>query len=502
MCTVDFATNINVRMIHYWTVKNTCKRQNISTATHVTEIVPLRFIDIGKVCLDGMGCTMSQQPPWQPQQSPNNQPQWGQQSSQYQQSFYNQPTQATPGQFQQPSYNNFPPPRKPGLWTWYKSQTRKVKLSIGCGTILALLLFFSCIGTAVGRANLAPHSNQAATVQTVTSTSAQTPTTNPPAPGGYLASGSNYVLFIQFTNTNGTLSGEWNEADVVTNTSKNMLQVNPFHTSFSAFLNGTQFNLDVNGRTYAGSFDGNNITIEFPQQDGTLAPITLAPASIDNYNNAITNLQNTVNQENQNTADAQATTTATTNEQQATSDANAQLGNALNQLGADTNTLSSISFSDTLNAYASSWQQMQKDYAQEQADAKNGCGDGNYNYGTVQYDAGTVDYDYGNIQYDDGSLNYDKNTYNSELSTVQSDIQAVNNAWSQLQQAVANNSTGSPAPAYSSDDIHKALSNAQNAENTAQNTWKSAANTAAQYDNEASALKQQADAIPGNMHCT
>ena len=78
----------------------------------------------------------------------------------------------------------------------------------------------------------------------------------------------------------------------------------------------------------------------------------------------------------------------------------------------------------------------------------------------------------------------------------------MNNAWSQLQQAVANNSTGSSAPAYSSDDIHKALSNAQNAENTAQNTWKSAANTAAQYDNEASALKHQADAIPGNMHCT
>ncbi|HEY6286740.1 MAG TPA: hypothetical protein VIX20_13850 [Ktedonobacteraceae bacterium] len=446
---------------------------------------------------------MSQQPPWQPQQPFNNQPQWGQQvPPQYQQSFYNQPTQATPGPFQQPSYNNFPPPRKPGLRTWYKSRTKKVKLSIGCGAILVLLPFFFCIGTAVGRVNLAPHSLQAATNQTLSSTSVQTPTTHPPAPGGYLASGSNYVLFIQFTNTNGTLLGEWNEADVATNTSQSTVQINPFHTSFSAYLNGTQFNLDVNGHTYAGSFDGNNVTIEFPQQDGTLAPITLTPASIDDYNNAITNLQNTVNQENQNTADAQATATAITTEQQATSDANAQLRNALNQLAGDSNTLSSISFSDTLNTYASSWQQMQKDYAHEQADAQNGCGDGNYNYGTVQYDAGTVDYDYGNIQYDDGSLNYDKNTYNSELSTVQSDIQAVNNAWSQLQQAVANNRTGSPTPAYSSDDINKALSSAQNTMNTAQNTWKSAANTAAQYDNEASALKQQADAIPGNMHCS
>lgn len=436
---------------------------------------------------------MSQQPPWQSQQPPNNQPQWRQHvPPQYQQSFYNQPTQATPGQFQQLSYNNFPPPRKSGLWTWYKSRTKKVKLSLGCGTILALLLFFSCIGTAVGRVNLAPHANQMAI---------QKPTTNPPAPGGYLASGSNYVLFIQFTNANGTLSGEWNEADVVTNNNQNMLQVSPFHTSFSAFLNGTQFNLDVNGRTYAGSFDGNNVTIEFPQQDGTLTPITLTPASIDDYNNAITNLQNSVNQENQNAANAQATATAITSEQQATSNANEQLKNALSQLDDATNTLSSISFSDTLNSYATTWQQMQKDYAQEQADAKNGCGNGNYNYGIVQYDAGIVDYDNGNILYDDGNLNYDKNIYNSELSTVQSDIQAVNDAWSQLQQAVANNRTGNPTPAYNSDDINKALSSAQNAKNTAQNTWKNAANTAAQYDNEASALKQQADALPGNMHC-
>src|SRR5437879_4101085 len=93
------------------------------------------------------------------QQPSNGQPQWGQQPPPYQQSFYTQPTQATPGQFQQPPYNNFPPPRRQsGIWQWYKSRTRKVKISIGCGSILALLLFFSCIGTAVGSVNLATQS--------------------------------------------------------------------------------------------------------------------------------------------------------------------------------------------------------------------------------------------------------------------------------------------------------------------------------------------------------
>ncbi len=87
---------------------------------------------------------MNQQPPWQPQQP---------------QSFYNQPTQAAPGQFHQPPSNNFPPPRRQaGIWQWYRSRTKRVKFSIGCGMILAVLLFFSCIGTAVGSVNLATQS--------------------------------------------------------------------------------------------------------------------------------------------------------------------------------------------------------------------------------------------------------------------------------------------------------------------------------------------------------
>ena len=292
--------------------------------------------------------------------------------------------------------------------------------------LLALLLFFSCIGTAVGRANLAPHSNQAATVQTVTLTSAQTPTTNPPSPSGYLASGSNYVLFIQFINTNGTLSGEWNEADVVANTSTNVLQVNPFHTNFSAFLNGTQFNLDVNGHTYAGSFDGNNVTIEFPQQDGTLAPITLTPSSIDNDNIAITNLQNNVNQENQNTADVQATAstmaataTVTTDRQNRLNYDLANIGGAISSLNTDAH-LNSL-----FGQYQKDLNQEQKDYQTEQNDAQAGCNNGN---------AAVVASDVGVIQSDDGVFVSDKSVASSDISNVQSFIDAIQQHWKNLSQ--------------------------------------------------------------------
>src|SRR6266487_3788136 len=130
------------------------------------------------------GCTMSQQPPWQPQ--------WNQQvPPQNPQSFYNQPTQATPGQFQRPPFNNFPPRRQSGIWQWYMSRTKKVKFTIGCGMILAVLLLFSCIGTAVGSVNLATQStptpttsnNQATILVSPTATFVPTaPPTQTPTP--------------------------------------------------------------------------------------------------------------------------------------------------------------------------------------------------------------------------------------------------------------------------------------------------------------------------------
>ena len=112
---------------------------------------------------------MKQPPPRQPQEPPKRQrvlgqQQWKQHLPPYQLALYNQLSQAVPGQFKRPPNNNYPPQRRQlGLWQWYKSRTKKVKLSIGCGMILAVLLFFSCIGTAIGSVNLATQSTPSPT---------------------------------------------------------------------------------------------------------------------------------------------------------------------------------------------------------------------------------------------------------------------------------------------------------------------------------------------------
>ena len=354
---------------------------------------------------------------------------------------------------------------------------------------MALLLFFSCIGTAVGKVNFATLSHQASIV--VGSGVSHVPllSPNPPAPGGYLASGSSYVLFIQFTNTNGTLVGEWNEADVVTNTYTNMLQVTPIHTSFTATLNGTQFNLNVNDRTYAGSFNGNNVTIEFPQQDGTLAPITLTPASIDDYNTAISNLQDNVNQENQNAAAAQATAstlaataTATTDEQNKLASNVSNINGAIQQLTSDAD------FSSILKQYSDEITQMQQDYQHEQSDANGGCS----NYGTVGADDGTVQSDNGTVESIDGSLQAQTSSLENDLSNVQSWVQTIQKQWDDL---------GHQSPTVSASDVNTAINNGNQAISQAQSSLKNAQSRATGYDNAAKQIQQQADALYNNMKC-
>ncbi len=307
---------------------------------------------------------------------------------------------------------------------------------------------------------------------------------NPPAPGGYLATGSNYVLFIQFTNTNGILSGEWDEADETTD---NPPLVRTFNSTFSAILAGTQFNLSVNGRTYAGSFDGSNFTIEFPQTDGTLAPISLSAASIDDYNNAVRQLQQNVSQQDQQIADNQATAVAAQATAADIADEQNRLATDLQNMGGEISSLNTdADFSSLLAEYQKDIDQEQKAYQTEQTDAQAGCS------GSASYDDGVVSYDKGVVDYQDGVLSYQNSLVQTDIANVQDDINKITQHWNNL---------GKSSPGVSQADIDNALQNGNNAIKRAQANQQDAHNKANNFDATAKQILQQADNLYASMHC-
>ncbi len=340
-------------------------------------------------------------------------------------------------------------------------------------------------------------------------------------PDGYLATDTNSVYFIQFTSSNNQLSGHIQGVQITGDVPP---QTQSFSTAFTGIQNGSSVTITVSlfgfSSSVTGALNNNSLTLDIPQQDGHLKNETFIGASLQQYNQAVNTLQQLVNQQDQQYANNQATVvssqaTATSlqatqaaqqaeqqAEQQAVSDANSNLSSALSALKSDENGLASFSETSTLSGYANDWQAMQNDYNTEKQDAQAGCGTNSVNYNQVLADANQVGADVNQIMADDNQLRADKNQYNADLSPVQNDVKTVNDGWTQLQQAVANNTTGTPAPAFTLSDVNNALKNAQSVEQAAQGVWQSAQSTAGQYDQEASALKQQADALPASMQCS
>jgi len=339
------------------------------------------------------------------------------------------------------------------------------------------------------------------------SIASQTPTANPNAPpGNFLYTSSTEAMFLAWVNNNGDLSGQTQDAQYGTDSNGNSI-VNSTHGSFTGTLSNDQVSLNFGGflgysNTITGTYSNNTLTLQFPMKDGSIGTFVFVPATSDEFNTAVSAMQTTANTTNANAAASAATAAAVQSQQQAVTDANKAVAHDLSALQGDISNLNQAAvFDSVFSSYSKDWQQMQNDYQNEVNDSKNGCGDGNYNYGTVQYDAGSVKYDLGAVQYDDGSFDYQKKSITDYYNNVAQDSSALKSDWQALQQAVANNVSGTPPSNYQQSDIDSAIASGNNALNNADSVVKKAKQKRATYDNEANSLNSQAQAIPGRMGC-
>jgi hypothetical protein len=246
---------------------------------------------------------------------------------------------------------------------------------------------------------------------------------------GYLATGSNYVVFIQWTMSGNDLSGSAQETTL--SGSPPNAAVNTQTISVVGSLNGSTITLSFNGGAEVfGTLSGGSFTVNFPQSDGSLAPVTFTSASASRFNAALNSLKGSTGSANQSAAAAQAIA-----KQQATIDSDASaVQSDIKGLGDDTSSMQSdlVGFTQVLTQAQTDLDTVAQVEQQVQTEARNGT-----DPGTVCADEGTDDADAGSVDADAGSVSAQAGSIESDISGVRHDISGLNSDFASLGSAQA-----------------------------------------------------------------
>ena len=233
--------------------------------------------------------------------------------------------------------------------------------------------------------------------------------TLPPVGSGYLSTSSTEVIFIQWNQNGSSVSGSAQDDYVEGSAPDETLATNTVRVSGAE--NGSTISLSFNGADQEfGTISGGSFTLNFPQPDGTFAPVTFTSASPSQFNAAVTSLHSQLNGANSYAA-----------EQQQIQQEQANINGAINTVSSDIAALTQLSFSSLEQQLAGEVTQAQSDHAKTATDAQTAEGEPGSN--TQCYDAGTANYDAGVVSYDDGQISYFASQIQSAITSARSQVQ-------------------------------------------------------------------------------
>jgi hypothetical protein len=266
--------------------------------------------------------------------------------------------------------------------------------------------------------------------------------TNASLANAYLATGLTWVDYLQWNSSGvGSLTD-----DTLTGSSPDE-QVSSAQTPITAYVNGSEVTF-TGLQQQNGTLANGQLTLQVLDADGTLTTVVFTPASLGQFNAAVTTLQNTVNNDN-----------GTAVQQQAQASKASSNAAAEQTASSDLATVQGIGFANDLTKLSGDATQAGTDLATTRSDAANGpngaSGDCYNLEGIVNYDVqGKVDYDLqGPTAADSQGLASDLASARSAVGTLQADLSGLSSA-------------GLPAPAGAA----AAITTAQNTISTAVTT--------------------------------
>jgi len=265
----------------------------------------------------------------------------------------------------------------------------------------------------------------------------------------YVAVATDGVAFIQWTESSGRLSGQYQALSV---NEYDPLRLDNVNAAFSGVRSGPAVTLTFSGflssTTVTGTLEGGTLTLVVPNANGLLVKYVFKAGSVDDYNRAAQALRKRV--------ERQATLAS---QRKAVTAAQAEFNDDYNTLRRDTLSLAQeTDFSLVLKEYEENWTTMQKDYAVLRTDASKNpltCDQ----LGTVEADLGTIEADLGSIEAANGSSEVVRESVLSEVRRTNQDIRNLQSALEQLRNAVGADLTKTiPSPKVYLDQVSRLLS--------------------------------------------
>lgn len=318
---------------------------------------------------------------------------------------------------------------------------------------------------------------------------------------GYLHSDGSSAMFLQWTAINSKLNGQMNvfyakgSRGKSTETSSHSFEGVSDGKNISLNFTGSQWTDRLGGKTWTGTISGSELTLVIPVNGGTLAPVKFNAGTVQQYNQAVLDIQQSVQTENTRTQQENAEAARINAEKNAVAEGNDRVGSSINSLINATKQLeSSLKFDDVFKSYSSTWEKMKADHknllekAAEQPLTS-------YKLGTVQYQLGVLQYDIGTFESHSGTFDYNLARVNAEIASVREAQESLEKSWRLLQQAVVANSSGTPNAQFSESDISSGLHLGDARIQKASEEIQRASIKRASYESQAKDLYRKADSF-------
>jgi len=255
-------------------------------------------------------------------------------------------------------------------------------------------------------------------------------------PRGYLASNRNEVIFIQFTEQGGKLSGQ---VQVFGTEGRGWKKTGANNASFTGIHDGSDVSLRFAGfftdRTINGTLTGDTLSLVLPQPDGRLATVEFRRASIGEYNAEVEKLKGQVARSNEATRRAQAEETRIEQLRQQAAQVDDDIRRAYETLSEKINSLDkALKFEEPLSSFDQHWREMQEHEKEFKGKAAARPLSSNQ-LNEIRYALQRLGYDQQHIGYDRQKLDYAIGNANREISGTREAAASLRTAWQELQSA-------------------------------------------------------------------